>query len=102
MDETKHYSLSDEGVAIIKAFQNACIRCDQDATLTSSKEKLLYELERFKMWANSLGLSYHGRSSLDYRLRDSGTLLDHVISLLRDLQQILKLGMFLELLQLLR
>ena len=55
-------------------------------------EKLKYEIERFNIWAISLGLQLQGHGSLDYRLRDSEKLIDHVQRLLDNLHGVLELG----------
>ena len=54
-------------------------------------ERYHYEIERFRTWANSLGLHHREHSSLDYRLRESTTLSDYINGLLEDLQQALEL-----------
>lgn len=50
------------------------------------KDKLTNELQRFELWATSLGLYHGGHSSLDYRFRDSPPLFRYAHKLLRDLE----------------
>lgn len=54
-------------------------------------ESVRYEIERFDMWAESVGLFYGDKASLDYRLRGSKPLTDFILSLLGDLHGALKL-----------
>ncbi|KAJ5367047.1 hypothetical protein N7541_000988 [Penicillium brevicompactum] len=48
------------------------------------------ELQRFELWATNLGLLHTGRSSLDYRLRDSKLVFDYALFLLLDLERAIR------------
>jgi hypothetical protein len=50
------------------------------------KPALLNELQRFQLWASSLGLYHGGHSSLDYRFRDSPLVFRYTYKLLCDLE----------------
>ena len=50
------------------------------------------EYARFKIWSSNIGAHRTGRSSLDYRLRDSSHLQDHVFRLLKSLLENLNDG----------
>ena len=45
-----------------------------------------YEYQRFTLWANNFGLHHRGHSSLDYRLRESETLIGLFATLLASLK----------------
>ena len=45
------------------------------------------EFQRFRLWADNLGLHHRGHSSLDYRLREADILEGLVRGLLNDLQR---------------
>ena len=45
-----------------------------------------YEYQRFYLWANNFGLHHRGHSSLDYRLRESETLIRLFATLLHSLK----------------
>jgi hypothetical protein len=47
------------------------------------------ELGRFRIWANNIGASNRGTSSLDYRLRDAKFISESVKTLLNSLNKIL-------------
>lgn len=53
------------------------------------KLSFLDQLQRFELWAFSLGLYNTGHSSIDYKFRDSPPLFKYALSLLRDLEQAL-------------
>ena len=48
--------------------------------------KIEGEYARFKIWSGNLGASQNGRSSLDFRLRESTLISEHVIKLLAKLE----------------
>ncbi|KAK3314877.1 hypothetical protein B0H66DRAFT_482065 [Apodospora peruviana] len=48
------------------------------------------ELARFKVWAGNIGAARTGRSSLEYRLRDSSNIRKQVLKLLEDLVELLQ------------
>ena len=50
---------------------------------------------RFKVWAKNIGAHQTGRSSLDYRLRDSSHLKTRVVRFLKDLSEQLSDGTWL-------
>jgi hypothetical protein len=47
------------------------------------------ELGRFRLWANNIGAAKAGRAGLDYRVRDSPYMSQHIVALLSDLREIL-------------
>lgn len=57
-----------------------------DATLWASFE---HEYERWRLWAENLGLFHLGHGSLDYRLRDADSLTGFVRDLFQDLSRVL-------------
>ncbi|KAI1110321.1 hypothetical protein F5Y14DRAFT_455157 [Nemania sp. NC0429] len=48
------------------------------------------EYTRFKIWCGNVGAHHVGTSSLDYQLRDSSHIHDHIIRLLQDLKSVLE------------
>ena len=50
------------------------------------------ELARFKVWSANIGAHRGGRSSLDFRLRDTSRIRLQVLQLLRDLSESLNEG----------
>jgi hypothetical protein len=50
------------------------------------------EMQRFDLWASSLGLYHTGHSSLDYRFRDSPPMFQYALGLLKDLVETLSIG----------
>jgi hypothetical protein len=54
--------------------------------------KVSNEMQRFELWASSLGLYHTGHSSLDYRFRDSPPLSQYALGLLIDLVETLSIG----------
>ena len=78
-----------------------CLRCFQtfnDEWITAPSEcsfgisDLETELGRFRLWADNIGARNHGRSGLDYRLRDAQYMRENVIALLQDLEETLQDG----------
>ncbi|CEL09352.1 hypothetical protein ASPCAL12489 [Aspergillus calidoustus] len=53
--------------------------------------KVSNEMQRFDLWASSLGLYHTGHSSLDYRFRDSPPLFQYALGLLNDLLETLSI-----------
>ncbi|KAI1347834.1 hypothetical protein F5Y01DRAFT_232983 [Xylaria sp. FL0043] len=53
-------------------------------------QKVRDEYTRFKVWSGNIGAHHDGMSSLDYRLRDSSHIRDHVVRLLQDLESLLE------------
>ncbi|KAI0968601.1 hypothetical protein F4678DRAFT_474357 [Xylaria arbuscula] len=55
-----------------------------------SEEKLIQRIRdehtRFRIWTGNIGAHRVGMSSLDYRLRDSSHIRDHIVRLLKDLR----------------
>ena len=49
-----------------------------------------HESDRFRLWSDNLGLYHEGHSSLDYRLREAGALLEFVRKLLVDFKKLLE------------
>ncbi|KAL3460890.1 hypothetical protein BJX64DRAFT_289828 [Aspergillus heterothallicus] len=55
------------------------------------RAKVVNEMQRFEIWASSLGLYHTGHSSLDYRFRDSPPLFHYAQRLLHDLEETIKI-----------
>ncbi|KAI0147030.1 hypothetical protein GGR57DRAFT_282123 [Xylariaceae sp. FL1272] len=62
-------------------------RVDGLVARNASLAKMEYQRARFKLWSGNIGAHRTGRSSLDYRLRDSSHLQQQVLRLLRRLEQ---------------
>lgn len=65
---------------------------DPEHWRTMPREKLEREFDRFKIWCGNLGALQTGRSSLDFRLRESTVVRTNVLKLLHRLQRILTMG----------
>ena len=89
--DNRSVSLSLQGRQIVAIFNDFRARSVEDRLSDEIRENFKYEVERFHFWANSIGLFHQGHSSLDYRLRDSGKLIEHIERLLIGLQQALRL-----------
>jgi hypothetical protein len=64
-----------------------------DSQFTLVQTVISDQLSRFKLWAGNIGAHRTGRSSLDYRLRDSSHLHTQVMRLLDDLSTSLNEGL---------
>ena len=82
--------LASRGRQVIATFNDFQAR-SIDRLSDVDQDSLSYEVERFHVWANSIGLLHQGHSSLDYRLRDAGKLTAYIEKLLADLEQASKL-----------
>ena len=65
---------------------------DPERCRTMPREKLERESDRFKIWCGNVGALQTGRSSLDFRLRDSTVVRTNVLKLLGRLQRILTMS----------
>jgi len=65
---------------------------DSHEDATPPRPDVASKLSRFKVWAGNIGAHRTGRSSLEYRLRDSSRLKDQVVKLLNELQKSLEDG----------
>lgn len=50
------------------------------------------EIGRFNIWAGNVGAHQHGRSSLDYRLRDASQIREEFVKVLQYLRETLEDG----------
>ncbi|RYO82529.1 hypothetical protein DL766_007583 [Monosporascus sp. MC13-8B] len=79
---------ADQVAQCLGGFETITSGCSR-AELDGSKERTIAaindELSRFKLWSGNIGAHRTGRSSLDYRLRDSSRLREQVGKLLDDL-----------------
>lgn len=65
---------------------------DIDQSLNSLLPGVSNQLARFKVWAGNIGAHLTGRSSLEYRLRDSSSIRNQVVKLLDNIRDSLKDG----------
>ncbi|KAI1313324.1 hypothetical protein F5Y03DRAFT_161128 [Xylaria venustula] len=65
-------------------------RGDRDPSEETLIQKIRDEHTRFKVWSGNIGAHRVGMSSLDYRLRDSSHIRNHIIRLLKDLGLLLE------------
>jgi hypothetical protein len=63
--------------------------CDDEHRQSMSPDQLQNEHGRFKVWIGNLGALQVGRSSLDFRLRESIVMQTNVLKLLHQLQDVL-------------
>ena len=84
-------SLASKGRQLVVTFNVLQVESIKDRLSDVDWENWSYEVERFHVWANSIGLLHQGHSSLDYRLRDAGKLTAYIEKLLVDLEQALRL-----------
>jgi hypothetical protein len=80
-------SLGAVGKEVLQEFTNLIALVDQEYQPNVSNE-----MQRFDLWASSLGLYHTGHSSLDYRFRDSPPLFQYALGLLNDLLETLSIG----------
>ncbi|KAF7509473.1 hypothetical protein GJ744_008036 [Endocarpon pusillum] len=79
--------------ACLQSFpQLAAALQDPEHCRTMPREKLKGELDRFKIRCGNLGALQTGRSSLDFRLRDSTVVRTNVLKLLDRLQKMLSMS----------
>ncbi|KAL3440298.1 hypothetical protein BJX65DRAFT_314913 [Aspergillus insuetus] len=79
-------SLGAVGKDVLQEFTNVIALVDQEY-----QPKVSNEMQRFDLWASSLGLYHTGHSSLDYRFRDSPPLFQYALGLLNDLLETLSI-----------
>ncbi|RYP19184.1 hypothetical protein DL765_003499 [Monosporascus sp. GIB2] len=83
-------SIADRVVQCLGGFESIA-SAHPGMQLDESREKIITaindELARFKLWSGNIGAHRAGRSSLDYRLRDSSRLREQVAKLLDELTQ---------------
>ncbi|KAL3486006.1 hypothetical protein BJX62DRAFT_242421 [Aspergillus germanicus] len=79
-------SLGAVGKDVLQEFTNLIALVDQEY-----QPKVSNEMQRFDLWASSLGLYHTGHSSLDYRFRDSPPLFQYALGLLNDLLETLSI-----------
>ncbi|KAI1260969.1 hypothetical protein F5Y18DRAFT_218856 [Xylariaceae sp. FL1019] len=87
-------SIADHVAQCLTAFRVLSAATDIDKNLAegrgaknASLAKVENQSARFKLWCGNLGAHRTGRSSLDYRLRDSSRLQQQVLKLLQTLEQ---------------
>ncbi|KAI0414937.1 hypothetical protein F5X98DRAFT_365463 [Xylaria grammica] len=72
-------------LAAFEAIDTVEARTEPDDSQLIWTQTIRDQLSRFKLWAGNIGAHRTGRSSLDYRLRDSSHLQTQVLRLLDDL-----------------
>ncbi|KAI9699904.1 MAG: Checkpoint kinase 2 [Bogoriella megaspora] len=77
-------------LASFSSLKAALRSAKKDHLVLMPTEKIEDEHARFKIWSGNLGATQHGRSSLDFRLRESTVILEHVIKLLASLHTTLE------------
>lgn len=89
-------SIAEHVAGCLEAFRSVSIIIPGEAQDYSKKAtwKIRDEFSRFKVWSGNIGAHQHGRSSLDYRLRDASHLTTQVKNLLSDLKNLLDTGRF--------
>lgn len=89
-------SIADRAQSCVKSF-TALIHALETRRTGHGEELSLLAVEdqtgRFRLWAGNIGALQEGRSSLDYRLRDSKFIAENVGRLLDSLQASLVRGM---------
>ena len=58
----------------------------------STREILIDQMQKFRLWADNMGLCSYGHHSLDYRCRDAPKVYEYVHQLLTDLGDTLELS----------
>ena len=58
----------------------------------STREILIDQMQKFRLWADNMGLCTYGHHSLDYRCRDAPKVYEYARQLLTDLEDTLNLG----------
>ena len=58
----------------------------------SIREILIDQMQKFRLWADNMGLCSYGYHSLDYRCRDAPRVYEYVHQLLKDLEDTLDLS----------
>ena len=58
----------------------------------SIRETLIDQMQKFRLWADNMGLCIYGHHSLDYRCRDASKVYEYVHQLLTDLEDTINLS----------
>ncbi|KAI0438564.1 hypothetical protein F4803DRAFT_565160 [Xylaria telfairii] len=74
-----------QSLAAFETIETVETRAEPDDSHYTLVQTISDQLSRFKLWAGNIGAHRTGRSSLDYRLRDSSHLHTQVMRLLGDL-----------------
>jgi hypothetical protein len=85
-------SISDASASCLRGFDllaSALATADSDHRQNMPPKQLENEHGRFKVWAGNLGALQIGRSSLDFRLRESTVMQSNVLKLLHQLHSVL-------------
>ena len=89
---TMSKDIADSWSVCDKDFKQLCeaLEGKDDSDLQSLRTAVLDERGRFNVWAGNIGAAQSGSSSLDYRVRDTGSIRDTVINSLECLSKTLK------------
>ncbi len=88
-------SLADTGLATMKRFkllQEVELESAENQSQESPKKLLLAQFDRFELWAVNLGVFVMGHGSLDYRIRDSESMKEAILQMMKNLNRSLDEG----------
>ncbi|KAI0014816.1 hypothetical protein F4780DRAFT_154415 [Xylariomycetidae sp. FL0641] len=97
-ESSRHATISTiahDVIRCLKAFEALFSVSESSAERDANEpviNRLRDQLSRFRLWSGNIGAHRKGRSSLDYRLRDSSHLQQQVSKLLRKLMQNIEEG----------
>ncbi|KAK4075683.1 hypothetical protein Trihar35433_2243 [Trichoderma harzianum] len=83
-------SLADTGLATMKRFkllQEVELKSVEDQPHESPKQLILAQFDRFELWAVNLGVFVMGHGSLDYRIRDSESMKEAILQMMKNLNR---------------
>ncbi|KAL6805232.1 hypothetical protein J3E68DRAFT_441711 [Trichoderma sp. SZMC 28012] len=83
-------SLADTGLATMKRFkllQEVELKSVEDQPHESPKQLFLAQFDRFELWAVNLGVFVMGHGSLDYRIRDSESMKEAILQMMKNLNR---------------
>lgn len=88
-------SLADTGLATMKRFkllQEVELKSVEDQSHESPEQLFLAQFDRFELWAVNLGVFVMGHGSLDYRIRDSESMKEGILQMMKNLNRSLDEG----------
>lgn len=88
-------SLADTGLATMKRFkllQEVELKSVENEPHESPKQLILAQFDRFELWAVNLGVFVMGHGSLDYRIRDSESMKEAILQMMKNLNRSLDEG----------
>ncbi|KAM6486417.1 hypothetical protein HDV62DRAFT_401827 [Trichoderma sp. SZMC 28011] len=83
-------SLADTGLATMKRFkllQEVELKSVEDQSHESPEQLFLAQFDRFELWAVNLGVFVMGHGSLDYRIRDSESMKEGILQMMKNLNR---------------